>query len=73
MKALHDIVTTADGTSHDIGRWSWVLSFTAVIVDALWHAYKDSAPSVGDLAAALGVVAAAHAVALFSKQQTEPK
>lgn len=71
IQALRDLVTTSDGVTHDLGRWSWVGSFVAVILDAIGQACGLRLPSVTELAAALGAVAAAHAGALFIKRQTE--
>lgn len=73
MSILRDLFTGADGVSHDLGRWSWAGSWAAVVGLAGWHAYHGTAPSIGDLAQSLSVVAAAHGAALFAKQQTEPK
>lgn len=73
MQALRDLVTTADGVTHDLGRWSWIGSFLAVIALAVFLCWKGTPPTLTELAAALCAVAAGHAVALFTKQQTEPK
>ena len=73
MQALRDLVTTSDGVTHDLGRWSWIASFAAVIGLTGWHCWKGTAPTVIELATALGAVAGAHAGALFFKRQTEPK
>ena len=34
---LKQIVTCKDNETHDIGRWSWVLSFLAVVIIGLWQ------------------------------------
>jgi hypothetical protein len=73
MQALRDLVTTADGVTHDLGRWSWVASFAAVVLDAIGLAAGVKLPSVTELATALVAVAAGHAGALFFKRDTEPK
>jgi hypothetical protein len=79
VSVIRHLLTGKDGVTHDLGRWSWVLSFFVVAGDACWHAVagglslKDGAPSVGEMAAALGVVAGAHGLALFAKAKTEPQ
>ena len=73
MQALRDLVTTADGVTHDLGRWSWVASFAAVVLDAIGLACGLKLPSVLELYTALGAVAGAHSAALFLKRDTEPK
>lgn len=72
MQALRDLVTTADGVTHDLGRWSWIGSFAAVIALTVFLCWKGTPPTITELAAALGAVAAAHSAALFIKRQTEP-
>ena len=73
MQALRDLVTTSDGRTHDLGRWSWIGSFVAVIGLTVFLCWKATPPSITELAAALGAVAAAHAGALFIKRATEPE
>jgi hypothetical protein len=73
MQALRDLVTTADGSTHDLGRWSWIGSFLAVLALTTFLCFKGSPPTITELAAALGAVAATHAASLFIKRQTEPK
>jgi hypothetical protein len=73
MQALRDLVTTSDGVTHDLGRWSWVCSFAAVVLDAIGLAFGLKLPPVLELSAALGAVAGAHSAALFFKRDTEPK
>lgn len=73
MSAIRQLFTGRDNQSHDLGRWSWAGSFLAIAAHTAWLDFKGQPPTVGDLAQALGVVCAAHAVALFTKQQTEPK
>lgn len=71
MQALRDLVTTADGFTHDLGRWSWIGSFLAVLALTAFLCWKGQPPSITELAAALGAVAATHAGALFIKRATE--
>lgn len=73
MSVLRDLFTGADGVSHDLGRWSWAGSFCAVVTATAANAWHGTQIDVQGLATALGIVAGAHGLALFAKQQTEPK
>jgi hypothetical protein len=73
MKTIQHLFTGADNATHDLGRWSWAGSFLSVVVLAGWKAWHGTDVGLAELSQALAVVAAAHGVALFAKQQTEPK
>lgn len=70
---FRDVVTTKDGRTHDLGRWSWVLSFGAVVSAAGANWFHGQVIGVRELAEALGIVAAAHGAALWAKADTEPE
>jgi hypothetical protein len=67
------LVTCADGCSHDLGRWSWVISMAAVLAAAGFNGFKSNEIDLVALATALGAVAGAHGLALWAKKDTEPK
>lgn len=74
MKSIvQDLLTTSNGVTHDLGRWSWVASLGAVFVAAIWNAMHAATIDLMQLAQAIGVVVAAHGGALWAKQNTEPK
>ena len=70
--AFRDIVTGKDGATHDIGRWSWLVSTASVIGGGAWNAIHGGVVDLMALAQALGLVVTAHGVALFAKKDTEP-
>lgn len=73
LKVLREILTGIDGRSHDMGRYSWMASWTSVTAIAAWHELRGVAVDLTVLAAAYGTVAAAHAASLFLKRSTEPQ
>jgi hypothetical protein len=73
MNWLRQLLTGADNQTHDLGRWSWVISMGSVIAAAGANWWHGSTVGLRELAEALGVVAATHGVALWAKRDTEPK
>jgi hypothetical protein len=73
MDFLKHIVTCKDNETHDIGRWSWVLSFLAVVIIGLWQVIDGNAVSLRELAESLGLVSGAHSASLWAKKDTEPQ
>jgi hypothetical protein len=73
VSVIANILTGADGETHDIGRWSWAGSFLAIVALTTWKAWHGEAVSVTDLAEALGIVSGAHCVGLMAKAKTEPQ
>lgn len=72
-KILNDLLTGADNKTHDIARWSWMLSFIAVIIGAGYEMFHNDIPSLKDFAEAIGIIAGAHGAAVMLKKDTEPK
>lgn len=70
---MRQILTGPDGQTHDLGRWSWVGSFIAVVLAAVGNWYHKAEIDLQSLATALGTVAGAHGFALWAKRDTEPK
>jgi hypothetical protein len=71
MKWFVDIVTGKDGLTHDLGRWSWLVSLASVLAAGLhtaWHGTVDLVAFGTSIAAVVG----AHGVALGLKKDTEP-
>lgn len=71
-KILKDLVTTSDGESQDLGRWSWIASSLSVVGAGVWNALHGVTLDLVQVATALGIVAGAHGGALFLKKNTEP-
>jgi hypothetical protein len=71
-RILKDLVTTKDGESQDLGRWSWICSSLAVVGAGVWNALQGETFDLVQVATALGIVAGAHGAALWAKSSTEP-
>ncbi len=73
IKILRDLVTGKDGVTHDLGRWSWIISTVTIIGGAIWNALHNTMVNLRDISEALGLVVAAHGGALWAKKDTEPQ
>lgn len=73
MRCLTQLVTGKDNQTHDLGRWSWVVSMATVVAAAGWNASHGALIDLQNLATALGLVAGAHGGALWAKANTEPE
>jgi len=69
---FRQILTGRDNSTHDMGRWSWLLCVGAVLVHDGFQVYKGLDVNPKDLAFALAAVVAAHGAALGFKASTEP-
>jgi hypothetical protein len=72
-KVFNHLVTGKDNTTHDIARWSWMVSAIIIIIGALWNSYESNLFGLRDFAQAIGIIAGAHGAAIFAKQNTEPR
>jgi hypothetical protein len=72
-KVLNDLLTGADNKTHDIARWSWMMSFFAVLIGAGYEMVHNNTAALRDFAEAIGIVAGAHGAAVMLKKDTEPK
>lgn len=72
MEFLKHLLTGKDNETHDLGRWSWVVSTVTVIGGGAWNAVHAGAIDLMQLAQAIGIVVAAHGGALWAKKDTEP-
>jgi hypothetical protein len=73
QKVLNDLLTGADNKTHDIARWSWMISFFAVLIGATYEMIHGDMPVLKDFAEAIGIIAGAHGAAVMLKKDTEPK
>jgi hypothetical protein len=71
--AFVHLMTGKDNQTHDLGKWSWLCSFVAVLALALWHECQHVAVTLTELAGSLCAVAGAHAATLKLKAATEPE
>ena len=67
------LVTGKDNKTHDIARWSWLLTTLVVIVGAGYNAYTSNLFGLKDFAQAIGMLAGAHGAAVWAKKDTEPE
>jgi len=72
-KILNDLLTGVDNKTHDIARWSWLLSFLAIVLGAGYEVIHSQLPSLRDFAEAVGIISGAHGAAVMLKKDTEPK
>lgn len=70
---LTHILTGKDGSTHDLGRWSWAASMLAVIAGGVWNATHTNAVDLIAFAQAIATVVGAHGLALWAKKDTEPQ
>ena len=73
VKIFNDLLTGVDGKTHDIARWSWMLSLVAVILGAGYEMFHSNIPTLKDFAEAVGIIAGAHGAAVMLKKDAEPK
>lgn len=70
---ISHLLTGKDNKTHDIGRWTWLISLAAVIAVALWEVIHTNQVSIRELAEALGIVSAAGGASVAMKQSSEPQ
>ena len=71
-KVFNDLLTGADNQTHDIARWSWMISLLAVLFGAGYEMIHNNVPALRDLAEAVSIIAGAHGAAVMLKKDTEP-
>jgi hypothetical protein len=67
------LLTGKDNQTHDLGRWTWMLGFLAVIVIAIYEVMQAKSISLTELASALGIVSGAGGASVMMKQNSEPQ
>ena len=70
---ISHLLTGKDNKTHDIGRWTWLISLGAVIAIAIWEVVHTNQVSIRELAEALGIVSAAGGASVAMKQNSEPQ
>jgi hypothetical protein len=71
-RILNDLLTGKDGKTHDIARWSWMISMLAIIVGAGIELYQSTNVSLREFAESVGIIAGAHGAAVALKKDAEP-
>ena len=73
-KILRDIFTGADGESHDVGRYLWVVSVLAGLAYAGYDLIYLKTPfNIVNFGIGVGSLLAAGGTALMLKRDAEPK
>ena len=72
MNFLKQMLTGRDNETHDVARWSWMLSTLTTIAAAAWNAVHAGILDLGSFAQAIGILAGAHGAAVMLKKDTEP-
>jgi len=73
IQILKHLVTGKDNQTHDIARWSWLVTTLVVICGAAYNAWHGNIFGIKDFAQAIGVIAGAHGAAVMMKKDTEPQ
>ena len=73
MKPLQQLVTGKDNCTHDLARWSWLITTLATLLGALWNASQTGVADLMQFAQAIGILCSTHGAALLLKKDTEPR
>lgn len=71
-KELKNLLTGKDNETHDLGRWSWVISMVAFMFGFAWELFNHVAIDFVKFSQAIATIVGAHAGALWVKKDTEP-
>jgi hypothetical protein len=66
------LLSGKDNQTHDIGRWSWLVTTLSVIAGGAWNAIHSGALDLAAFSQAVAVVVGAHGATLWAKRDTEP-
>jgi hypothetical protein len=69
---VKQLLTGKDGETHDIARWSWMISLFAVVVGGAYELFREHASVLREFAESVGIIAGAHGAAVFLKKDAEP-
>ncbi|CAB4125042.1 hypothetical protein UFOVP58_54 [uncultured Caudovirales phage] len=73
LKIIQELLTGKDGQTHDIARWSWMISLFAVIGFVIYEFVQGRATvSIREFAESVGIITGAHGAAVLMKKDTEP-
>ena len=70
---LKQLLSGKDNQTHDIGRWSWMMSTLSIIAGGAWNAIHAGALDLTSFAQAIAFVVGAHGASLWAKKDTEPE
>jgi len=72
-KILTQLVTGKDNQTHDVARWSWIITTIVIIAGAWWDAMHSNIFNLKDFAESVGIITGAHGAAVMLKKDTEPQ
>ena len=72
-KILRQLLTGADNSTHDVGRWLWLAGFIAYIAFQGYAILKGQSWDPQEFAFGLGTILALGGVGVAVKASTEPK
>ena len=52
---VNQLLTGKDNKTHDIARWSWMITTVVVIIGALWNGYNSNLFGLRDFAESIGI------------------
>jgi hypothetical protein len=71
-KIIKDLLTGKDNKTHDIARWSWMVSTIAIIAGFAYQLHHGVNIGIREFAEAIGIIAGAHGAAVLMKKDAEP-
>ena len=66
-------MTGRDNKTHDIARWSWMITTIVVICGAIYNAFEGNNFGIRDFAESIGIITGAHGAAVLMKKDAEPE
>jgi hypothetical protein len=72
MNLFRQMVTGKDNCTHDLARWSWLVTTLATILGSVWNAVQTGAVDLLQFSQAIGILCSSHGAALLMKKDTEP-
>ena len=69
---LNQLLTGKDNQTHDLGRWTWLIGFIAIIAIAIYEVIHQRDISLRELAESLGIISGASGASIMMKKETEP-
>jgi heme oxygenase len=72
MNLIRQMVTGKDNCTHDLARWSWLITTLATMGGAAWNATQTGLVDLMQFAQAIGILCSTHGAALLLKKDTEP-
>lgn len=72
MNLIRQMVTGKDNCTHDLARWSWLVTTVATMLGAVWNATQTGVVDLMQFAQSIGILCSTHGAALLMKKDTEP-